>query len=92
MDEIRTEPGIKLMHLFACTFFSSVAVWSGSLFFLLLSVYLWFSAIVVGQFWPNLTDEEIAEIRRQQWMEKRSEYDNKDSDLQERPPEDTDRD
>lgn len=91
MDEIRTDPGIKLTHLFGCTFMSYIAIWSSSVFWLLLALYLWFSAIVTIGFWPNLTDEEIIEIRRREMQERQKEKDDsKGSDLQERPPEDTD--
>ena len=90
MDDIRTEPGMKLSHLFVCIGISWAAVWFGGHFLLFLAVYLWFSAIVVAQFFPNLTDEEITEIRRQQWMERQAkEDDSTDSDLRERPPKDS---
>ena len=90
MDDIRTEPGIRLSHLFFNSAISVIAVITGHVFWLVLAVYLWFNSIVGHEFFPNLTDEEIAEIRRQQWMERKSRKDDgRDKDLREGPPKDS---
>ena len=90
MDEIRTEPGIRLSHLFFNSGISVLAIVTGHVFWLVLAVYLWFNSIIGHEFFPNLTDEEIAEIRRQQWMEMRSKQDDsRDKDLREGPSKDS---
>lgn len=92
-DEIRTEPGIELFHLAVTSSITALAVWSGGLFWIILSVYLWFSAIVVKGFWPYLSDDDIIAIRRKEMDERishRKEDDNS-GDIREGPPEDQDK-
>lgn len=92
-DDIRIDPGIKISHLLICLAVTFLACMTGSIIFLAFAIYFWFSAIVAYEFWPVLSDEEIKQIRRQNWIERQSgPNDNQDSDLQERSSEDTDRD
>ncbi len=91
-DEIRVEPGIEIFDLAITAIITSVAVWTGGLFWMILSVYLWFSAIVVKGFWPYLSDDDIIELRRKEMDERiahRKEDDNS-GDIREGPPEDQD--
>jgi len=89
-DEIRTEPGIALFDLFVSILITATAMLTGSLFWIIMSVYLWFSAIVAKGFWPYLSDDDIIAIRRKEMDERiahRKEDDNS-RDLREGPPED----
>ena len=91
-DEIRTEPGIELFDLFVTAIVTAAAMLTGSLFWIIMTVYLWFSAIVVKGFWPYLSDDDIIELRRKEMDERiahRKEDDNS-GDLREGPPEDQD--
>jgi hypothetical protein len=91
-DEIRTEPGLELFDVFVTALTTAAAVMTGSLFLLILSVYLWFSAIVAKGFWPYLSDDDIIAIRRKEMDERiahRKEDDNS-GDIREGPPEDQD--
>lgn len=91
-DEIRVEPGIELFSLFVTTLTTAAAAMTGSLFLLLLSVFLWFNAIVGKGFWPYLSDDDIVELKRKKMYERiehRKEDDNS-GDLREEPPEDKD--
>jgi hypothetical protein len=89
MDYIRTEPGIKLSHLFFNSGITVLAIVTGHVFWLVIAVYLWFNSIVGHEFFPNLTDEEITELRRQEWMERQSKDGSRDKDLREGPSEDS---
>jgi hypothetical protein len=91
-DEIRTDPGIEIFDLIITSIMTGLAVWSGGLFWMLIAIYLWFSAIVAKGFWPYLSDDDIIEIRRREMDERiahRKEDDNS-GDLREGPPEDQD--
>jgi hypothetical protein len=91
-DEIRTEPGIELADLFITSIVTALAIWSGGIFWIIISVYLWFSAVVVKGFWPYLSDDDIIELRRKE-MDERIAYrkeDDNSGDLREGPPEDQD--
>ena len=91
-DEIRTEPGIEIFDLFFTSIMTGLAVWSGGLFWMLIAIYLWFSAIVAKGFWPYLSDDDIIELRRRE-MDERIAYrkeDDNSGDLREGPPEDQD--
>ncbi len=91
-DEIRVEPGVEIFDLVTTSVVTALAWWSGGAFWIIMSVYLWFHAIVVKGFWPYLSDDDIIAIRRKEMDERiahRKEDDNS-GDLREGPPEDQD--
>lgn len=91
-DEIRTEPGLEVFDLIVTTVITTTAVYTGGLFWLIVAIWLWFSAVVAKGFWPYLSDDDIIELRRRE-MDERIAYreeDDKSRDLREGPPEDQD--
>jgi len=91
-DEIRTEPGLEAFDLIVTTVITTTAVYTGGLFWLIVAIWLWFSAVVAKGFWPYLSDDDIIELRRRE-MDERIMYrkeDDKSRDLREGPPEDQD--
>jgi hypothetical protein len=88
-DDLRIEPGISLWKLGIITFTLFCSIAYGSVFLLIIAVYLSFNAFVMEGFWPYLTEDQAREIRRKRIMGE--DEDDTSGDTQEQPPEDTDK-
>lgn len=78
--DTRTEPGIAVTNLLIMLILMFTAIFTQSYLFLGIFIGHSYISIVSNGFWPYLTDEEIKELKRQEWMEKQSKDDDKDRD------------